>query len=145
VSKPALDVLINEGVIERVDPDPDTARQELRAARAHVESAVLIAGGDPTGAFAMAYDAMRKAFSAHMRATGYRATTGKGHHYRTGRYALVALRGRGVEGHVEAFDDLRQLRNQSQYDALMVEPDDVTDILAHAEALVAAIEVELGR
>ena len=145
MSKPALDVLIGEGMIERVEPDPDTARQELRAARSHVESAVLIAGRDPTGAFAMAYDAMRKALSAHMRATGYRATTGRGHHYRTGRYALVALHGRGVEGHVEAFDDLRQLRNQSQYDALVVEPDDVTDILAHAGALVAAIEVELGR
>ena len=55
MSKHTLDVLVSDGIIERVDPDPDPARQELQAARSHVESAALIAGRDPTGAFAMAH------------------------------------------------------------------------------------------
>jgi hypothetical protein len=71
-------------------------------------------------------------------------TKGSGHHFRTGRYALAALDSLGVEEHVEAFDDLRRLRNQSEYDALTVELDEVAESLAHAHALFDAIEEDLA-
>jgi hypothetical protein len=136
--------LLAEGAIEQVEPDPETAAEELAVARSHLTSAELISDQDPSGAFALGYDAMRKAISAHMRARGYRVTKGPGHHFRTGRYALAALDGLGAQEHVEAFDDLRRLRNQSEYDALSVESDEVAESLAHAHALVDAIEEDLG-
>lgn len=103
--------LLAERAIEPVEPDPMTALQELEAARAHLESADRICDDDPSGAFAMSYDAMRKAISAHMRAQGYRATKGQGHHHRTGRYALAALADAGIEQDV---DGLRRASAASQ-------------------------------
>ena len=139
-----LRLLLGSNAIEHVEPDPDTARQELDAARRHIDSAARIADLDPTAAFVVGYDAMRKAISAHMRASGYRVKRGGGQHHRTGRYALAALDDLNVEDHIESFDSLRQLRNQSEYDALMVEPDEVAEVLEHARALVNAVAADLG-
>ena len=138
-----LDELVAEGAIERVVPDPETARVELGQARLHVESAAQIAERDPVAAFAIGYDAIRKALSAHMRSRGYRLTRGRGHHTRIGRYALAAIDDARLDEHLEAFDELRQLRNQSEYDALVLDPDDVSDVLAHADAVVAAVAATL--
>ena len=76
MSQEELDALVAEGVIEPVAPDPETARIELEQARLHVESAAEIAERDPVAAFAIGYDAIRKALSAHMRGSGYRVTKG---------------------------------------------------------------------
>jgi hypothetical protein len=143
MSQEELDELIAEGVIEAVAADPETARVELEQARLHVESAAQIAERDPVAAFAIGYDATRKALSAHMRSRGYRVTKGKGHHARTGRYALAAIDDPGLEEHLQAFDELRQLRNQSEYDALLLAPDDVTDALARADAIINAVDKDL--
>ncbi len=70
MSKDELDQLVAEGAIERVAADPETARVELTQAQLHVESAAEIAGRDPGAAFSVAYDAIRKAIAAHMRANG---------------------------------------------------------------------------
>jgi hypothetical protein len=142
VSQQELDELVAEGVIERVPPDPETAEAELNQARTHVESAAEIAESDPVAAFAIGYDAIRKSISAHMRVRGYRVTKGKGHHARIGAYAFAALDAVDVE-HLEAFDELRQLRNQSEYDALMLEGEDVAEALAHAAAIIRAIETDI--
>jgi len=143
MSQEELDELVAEGVIEPVVPDPETARIELGQARLHVESAAEIAERDPVAAFAIGYDAIRKALSAHMRGRGYRVTKGKGHHTRTGRYAASAIDDAGVEEHVEAFDELRQLRNQSEYDALVLNADDVADALARAGAIINTVAKDL--
>lgn len=145
MSQGELDDLVADGVIERVAADPETARVELEQARLHVESATAIADRDPVGAFAIAYDAIRKALSAHMRHHGYRAGKGKGHHARTGRYAAAAIDDARVEEHLEAFDELRQLRNQAEYDAVLLNTDDVADALARAEAIIAAVGKDLDR
>lgn len=139
MSQEELDELIAAGVIERVAADPETARVELEQARLHVESAAEIADRDPVAAFAIGYDAIRKALSAHMRDRGYRVGKGKGHHARTGRYALAAIDDARVEEHLDAFDELRQLRNQSEYDALILDKNDVADALARADAIIGAI------
>ncbi len=143
MSQEELDALVAEGVIEPVAPDPETARIELEQARLHVESAAEIAERDPVAAFAIGYDAIRKALSAHMRGRGYRVTKGKGHHARTGRYAIAAIDDARVDEHLEAFDELRQLRNQSEYDALVLDSDDVTDALARAHAIIHAVDKDL--
>jgi hypothetical protein len=143
MSQEELDELIAKGALERVAPDPETARAELAQARLHVESAAEIAERDPVGAFAMGYDAIRKTLSAHMRARGYRLTKGKGHHARTGGYAIAAIDDPRVDEHLEAFDDLRQLRNQSEYDALILGSEDVSDALAHAHAIIEAVDKEI--
>lgn len=40
----------------------------------------------------------------------------------------------------KAFDELRQLRNQSEYDALLLRADDVTDAPARADAIIDAVD-----
>ena len=54
----------------------------------------MAADVDAVGAFSLAYDAMRKALVAHMRAHGFRVRSGEGAHYQTGRYGLAALSSR---------------------------------------------------
>lgn len=144
MSEKELRRLVTERLVEQVESDPDTALQEIDTARRHLESARRIADDDPTGAFAMAYDAMRKAVAAHMRAHGYRVTKGPGHHLRTGRYAVAALDHLDVEEHIAAVDELRQLRNQSEHEALLIEPEEVDELLLHARVLVDAVEGDLG-
>lgn len=144
MSQEELDRLVAGGVIEQVASDPETARVELEQARFHVESAAGIADRDPVASFAIAYDAIRKALSAHMRDRGYRIGRGKAHHARTGRYALAAIDDPRVEEHLEAFGELRQLRNQSEYDALVLDASDVADALARADAIIAAVARDLG-
>ncbi len=143
MSQDELDELTAEGVIEQVAADPETARIELEQARLHVESAAEIAARDPVAAFAIGYDTIRKSLSAHMRSRGYRVSKGKGHHARTGRYAIAAIDDARVEEHLEAFDELRQLRNQSEYDALLLGSEDVADALALAHAIIEAVERDL--
>ena len=143
MSQEELDDLVAEGAIERVTPDPETARVEFDQARLHVETAATIAGRDPVAAFAIGYDAVRKALSAHMRQRGYRLTRGAGHHARTGRYAIAAIDDPTLEDHLDAFDELRQIRNQSEYDALLLDTDEVTDALDHADAIITAVGNEI--
>lgn len=131
--------LLAEHKIEQVEPDPETAREEIATARRHIAAAAEIAELDPTLAFTGIYDAMRKAIQAHMRAHGYRITKGPGGHVKTGDYALAAMDTLDIEAHLDEFDALRQLRNQSEYEALFVQPDDVAQALTHACAIVEAV------
>ena len=140
----ALSALLDAGTIERVEPDPRFAERELRVAREHIESAASLAERDPTAGFAVGYEAIRKAISAHMRATGYRARKGVGHHERIGRYARAVLAKAGIGEDLQAIDQLRLLRNQSQYEGLEIEPGEVAELLIHARAIVGAIGDDLA-
>lgn len=140
----ALSSLLANGTIERVEPDRRTAGRELGVAREHIESAVLLAERDPAAAFAVGYDAIRKAISAHMRAAGHRVKKGRGHHERVARYARAALADADIGEDLLAIDQLRLLRNQSQYEGLQVEPAEVEEQLVHARAIVGAIGDDLG-
>jgi HEPN domain len=143
LSQDELDDLVLQRVIERVAADPETAQVELDQARLHVESAAEIAERDPVAAFAIGYDAIRKALSAHMRHHGYRVGKVKGHHARTGRYAMAAIDDPRLQEHLEVFDELRQLRNQSEYDAVLLDTSDVNDALARADAIIGAVSKDL--
>jgi hypothetical protein len=135
--------LLAEKKIRPVAPDPETARAEIDVARRHIASAEKIMAEDSTLAFTALYDAMRKAIAAHMRSRGYRVTRGPGAHAKTGDYALAALEHLDIGSHLDEFDALRDLRNQSEYEALHVDVEEVREALEHASAIVDAIADDL--
>lgn len=131
--------LLAEKKIRAVTADPETERAEIDVARRHIASAKKIMADDSTLAFTALYDAMRKAIAAHMRSRGYRVTRGPGAHAKTGEYALAALDHLDIGSHLDEFDALRDLRNQSEYEALHVDVEEVREALEHASAIVEAI------
>jgi hypothetical protein len=135
--------LLAEKKLREVAPDPETARAEIDVARRHIVSAETIMASDSTLAFTALYDAIRKAISAHMRARGYRVTRGLGAHAKTGEYAQAALDHLGIGAHLDEFDALRDLRNQSEYEALSVEIGEVREALEHASVIVEEIAGDL--
>lgn len=139
-----VEQLIRRGELRRVRADPAAARVELDTARRHVVSAATLTDSDPVLAFQALYDAARKAISAHMRAAGVAVTKGPGAHARTGRYGLAALGGLGVDDAIDEFDALRATRNQLEYDALSVDPNEVRRSIATVERLVAVIDRQLS-
>ncbi len=139
-----VDALLAEGVLARVVADTEEARRELDAAKAHLRGAKAAVKVDPTGAFTLAYDAARKAVVAHMRANGFRVGRRFGVHVQTGRYARAALRGPDADRHLTAFENMRIVRNDTEYGAEIVSAADAAEALAHARAIVAAVEAELG-
>lgn len=143
MSAEELERLVSEGVIGPVPVDRAAASRDLEAAAAHLVSVEARAAHDPSGAFALAYEAFRKAVVAHMRAAGLRLRSRGGAHYQTGHYARAALDGLGIDEHLGAFEDLRRLRNRSAYDAVPVDERDVLEAVSHARALVEAVRKEL--
>ena len=135
--------LLAEKKIRTVAPDPETAQAEIDIARRHIASADKIMADDSTLAFTALYDAMRKAVAAHMRSHGYRVTRGPGAHAKTGEYAVAALDHLEIGAHLDEFDALRGLRNQSEYDALQLDVDEVREALEHVRTIVEAIGRDL--
>ncbi len=135
--------LLEGNRIRRVAPDPETASTEIDIARRHIASAEKIMAEDLTLAFTALYDAMRKAISAHMRVHGYRVARGPGAHWNTGAYALAALDHLDIGSHLDQFDALRDVRNQSEYEALQVDFEEVREALEHVRAIVEAIAYDL--
>jgi hypothetical protein len=135
--------LLAEKKIRTVSPDPETAQAEIDVARRHIASAEKIMADDSTLAFTALYDAVRKAIAAHMRSRGYRVTRGPGGHAKTGAYALAALDHLDIGSHLDEFDALRDRRNQSEYDALQVDVEEVREALEHVSAIVEAIGDDL--
>lgn len=138
------DALVREGVLERVTPDREAAGRDLAAAEEHLLDLDERARKDPGGAFALAYEAMRKAIVAHMRASGFRVKSRAGAHYQTGRYATAALDQLDLPGDVGAFEELRRLRNRSAYEAVPVDEEAAVRAIAHARSIVAAVEADLS-
>ena len=143
MSEPAVDALVSEGVLVRVSRDLKAAGRELSIARTHLDGAAASAKVDPTGSFVVAYDAARKAVVAHMRAHGLRARSRFGAHYQTGRYATAVLMGRGIDEHVVAFVDMREVRNDTEYEGEIVAASDAAEALSHARAIVEIVESQL--
>jgi hypothetical protein len=142
MTREELQRLLESDVVRPVEVDRDAAGRDLAASRVHLESAGLLAASDPTGGFVMAYDATRKAIAAHMRAQGLRVGKGPGEHQRTAKYAIAAL-APGLSEHLDALDEMRRLRHQSEYGARLIRPDELEVALVHATAIVAAVERDL--
>lgn len=138
----ALSALIDRGAVLRAEADREASGRDLLAAERHLSTAALVRGSDPTGGFVLAYDATRKAVTAHMRARGFRVRKGPGEHERTGDYASAAL-DPAVAEHLDALDEMRRLRHQSEYGARLIRPEELDVALVHARAIVGAVEAEL--
>jgi uncharacterized protein (UPF0332 family) len=130
--------LLDAGLLEEVAPHGEDALLRLDEAERHLASAEQIEAADPNGAFQLAYDAARKAATAHMLARGLRVTNQPGAHATTGRYALVELG--------EAFvplDRMRRRRNRSEYGTTFIGQAEVAAAIADARVMVAAVRARL--
>lgn len=139
-----VEELVADGLLRRNRPDAEAAARELAMAKQHVASSRLISAVDSAGALVLAYDAARKALEAHMRANGLRVASGDGGHAKLARYGVAAFGDSEAGQHFRMFDRVRRVRNSVQYDAFAVEDADVSFALEQAEAIVAAVEAELG-
>ena len=136
----ALQHLLETGVLEEVEPHGEDALLRLDEAERHLASAEQIAANDPNGAFQLAYDAARKAATAHMLARGLRVTNQPGAHATTGRYALVEI------GEAFApFDRMRRRRNRSEYGTSFISEVEVADAVANGRVMVEAVRAALSR
>ena len=140
MTRPGVDRLVEEGMLERVQPDRAGPRRLLDQARRHLRSAQELMEADPSLAYAALYDAARKAVAAHMAAQGYRVPAQLGGHRTVVLYARAILEGRLPEAHLARFDRLRRNRNLSEYGAWEPSQTMINSDLEHAAAIVEAVE-----
>jgi HEPN domain len=103
--------LLDDGDLERVPADIETAESLVVVAERHIATAATATSSDPEGALALAYDASRKAATALLAHQGLRPTTKGGH--------LAVVRAMeaqfpGVPG-LRSLDRLRRRRHQAEY------------------------------
>lgn len=105
--------LIDRGELEQVEPSDDVAERLLADAMQHLASARTIASsGDLTGAYQLAYDALRKPSTALLAAEDLRATSRGGHV--AVQDAVNAQFGEAVSA-LRAFVRVRRNRNRFEY------------------------------
>lgn len=108
-----VEFLIREGHVQRVPPSRQMAETILAQARVHLESARGITQDDPPGAYALMYDAARKALVAVLENEGLRATSRGGH---LAAYEVVLAQLDPPQGRVlRPFQRLRRTRNAAEY------------------------------
>ncbi len=135
-----VDDLLASRRLERVPADPDGARRQIDAAARHLTTAAAAMDLDPDAAYAVLYDAARKAISAHMLASGLRARNAPGSHAAVGVYAAAVLRTPSAA----EFDRMRRFRHRVEYGTTGFSPRQVAHDLRHAEAIVAEVTAALG-
>jgi hypothetical protein len=136
-SKIVQEMLV-EGRLERVSRNPTQAGRILQSCLQHLETADQRAGGDPSGSYALLYDAARKAVAAHMLFHGVRVTSRPGAHAAAVAYAAAELSTIGGD-HLQHLDRMRRTRNVTEYEERPVSEAEVRNDLAHARFLVQAV------
>ena len=134
-----IDAMLESGELQRVPPSRDRADQ-LGQADAHLVTARLVAANDPEGAYALLYDAARKALVGLLENQGLRPTSRAGHHgtYQAVKAQLVPPLGSALR----PYERMRRRRNEIEYPDFIGAPLTVDDILEDAkaaESLVAMI------
>lgn len=134
-----VDTLLEGGELERVTPDSDLAVRLLADSARHIESARSAAAlGDLTGAYQLAYDALRKAAAALLAVQGLRATSRGGH---IAIQDAVRAQFGGPGSPFLSFGRIRRNRNAYEYpDSDEAGPDvgDVDDAVAVSRDALAA-------
>lgn len=134
-----VDGLLARGQLTRVTANRDLAGVLLGQAGAHVASAAAIVESDPSGAFALAYDAARKALTAILVNQGLRAG-GDGAH----AVLLDVVRAQldpPLGTVFRPFVWMRPLRNHTEYptpEHPTAAADDVREALPAATAMIDA-------
>ena len=130
--------MIVEGRLDRVGKNASQAGRMLRSCMQHLETADQRADGDPSGSYALLYDAARKAVAAHMLFNGLRVTNRPGAHAAIVTYAEAELVPIGKE-HLEHLDRMRRTRNDTEYEERPISEREVRNDLTHARFLVVEI------
>ena len=139
--KEAVSGQLDRGELEKVTADENMAAAWLAKARNHLRSADLIAETDPEGAYAMAHDAIRSAFSAVLQQQGLRGTVKGGH--RAPQEAVYAQLGAAAGAAFDPANRIRVRRNEVEYPAAItdvVSADDVTYAVTSATTIVDMCE-----
>lgn len=134
--------LILEGRVDRVPANRNQAGRMLRSCMQHLETAEERAAADPSGCYALLYDAARKAVAAHMLFHGLRSTSRPGAHAAVVLYAEAELTDIGGI-HVANLDRMRRTRNDTEYEERPISESEVRTDLDHARALAQSIIREL--
>lgn len=134
--------LVLEGRLDRVEANRKQASRMLRSCTQHLETADERAGADPSGCYALLYDAARKAVAAHMLFHGLRPTSRPGAHAAVVTYAEAELSDIGGI-HVANLDRMRRTRNDTEYEERPISESEVRNDLQHARSLVQSIVREL--
>jgi hypothetical protein len=130
--------MIVEHRMEKVGPNARQAGRMLRSCTQHLETVDQRAGGDPSGCYALLYDATRKAVAAHMLFHGLRVSGRPGAHAAVVAYAEAELAAIG-EDHLAHLDRMRRTRNDTEYEERPITEAEVRNDLEHARFLVQAI------
>jgi hypothetical protein len=133
-----VEELLRRGHLQHVTADGATADALVAMSERHVRSAEQLTAADPEGAFALAYDAARKAATALLARQGLRPTTAGGH---LAVVDAVSAQFPGVAG-LKSLDRLRRRRNQGEYpDPAGYDPitsDEASDAIEVARTTVSA-------
>jgi hypothetical protein len=132
--------LMDSGELGQVPPDGELARRMLADARRHLATASTAEStGDLSGAYQLAYDALRKSAASLLEAQGIRPTSRGGHI--AVQDAVIAQFGTSIRA-LRSFSRLRRARNSFEYpstDTPGHSGDDVKDAIRVArEVNVAA-------
>lgn len=135
-----IEEMLDAGELQQVPANRERADLLLRQARTHVETARRVAKSDPEGAYALVYDASRKALVALLENQGLRPTSRAGHH---GTYlAAKAQLDPPLGTALRPFERLRRRRNEIEYPDFVGAPvsaDDVIEEAKAAESLIALV------
>lgn len=106
-----------------------TTRQEINDLREIVKRDLADAGIDQLSddrKFATAYNAVLQLSKMAIACSGYRVTSGAGHHQKTFEVVKMAIAGQEAEDFADYFDTCRRKRNHIDYDG--------ADIITETEA-----------
>ena len=137
--------LISGGELGQVPPDIELARRMLADAGRHLATAASAEStGDLSGAYQLAYDALRKSAASLLEAQGLRATSRGGHI--AIQDAVIAQFGSSIRA-LRSFSRLRRARNSLEYPSTETPSpsgDDVNDAIRVAREVNDAASKILG-
>jgi hypothetical protein len=136
-----VDRMLANAELQRVPASREHADSLIAQARIHLSSAAAICDQDPPGAYALVYDAARKALTAVLENQGLRPTTRGGHlaAYEAVRAQLAPPLGKILR----PFDRMRRQRHDSEYppaSAPALTGDDVREDVPKATEIISLSE-----
>jgi hypothetical protein len=141
-----VQALVDAGELDRVTPDLAIARRMLEDAARHLATAAAAKqAGDLSGAYQLAYDALRKSAASLLEAQGLRATSRGGH--LAVQEAITAQFGAVVSA-LRSFGRIRRARNNFEYPSSNTPgpvDDDINDAITAATQVHHAATTILDR
>lgn len=132
-----IEDLLTRGLVEGVETDSATSAKWLEDAERHLQAAGAVSEIDPSGAYALAYDAARKSVAAALLATEHRVRSRPEAHQALAQYADDLANTTG-EPALKRLDRLRRNRNRSEYGSRTFGRAEVSEAISTAKAIRAA-------